>query len=108
MADCPLWTKALCVDCGTDTLPTGWHRRAEYYSVHDEVWAAAGMPFEGFLCIGCLEVRVGRRLTRSDFTDAPVNDLRMSDMPRYAWTYRTPRLVARLRGEATQLAFELW
>jgi hypothetical protein len=60
-------TKALCVDCGTDTLPTGWHRRAEYYSVHDEVWAAAGMQFEGFLCIGCLEVRVGRRLTRSDF-----------------------------------------
>jgi hypothetical protein len=25
------------------------------------------------LCIGCLEVRVGRRLEPSDFSDAPIN-----------------------------------
>jgi hypothetical protein len=99
-------TRALCADGGVDTLPTGWRHRAEYYTVHDEIWAAAGMPFEGFLCIGCLESRLGRTLTRADFDDAPVNDLRMSDMPRYAWTYRTPRLISRLRGEATQLVFE--
>jgi len=28
----------------------------------------------GLLCIGCLERRLGRRLTPADFTDAPAND----------------------------------
>ena len=45
--------------------------------VTKEVWAAV-MPddpgdMERFLCIGCLEERLGRRLTSLDFTDAPVN-----------------------------------
>ena len=41
--------------------------------VHDDVWFAAGMTerpigYEGdWLCIGCLERRLGRRLTRADF-----------------------------------------
>jgi hypothetical protein len=49
----------------------------EYYMVHREVWAAAGMlPRGGMLCVGCLEARLGRRLTAADFTSAPVNDLR--------------------------------
>lgn len=70
-----------CDDCGVDTTPeppAGW----EYYMVHDPVWAAAGMPVpddpegfvgEGILCIGCLEKRLGRKLTPDDFTGAPVN-----------------------------------
>jgi hypothetical protein len=89
-----------CADCHTDTLPTDWHHRAEYYSVHAGVWANAGMT-SGFLCIGCLERRLDRRLTRDDFDNAAVNDLRMSDIPRYAWTFRTPtsyRSAARLRS----------
>lgn len=28
---------------------------------------------EGFLCISCLERRLGRELVRADFIDAPVN-----------------------------------
>jgi hypothetical protein len=36
------------------------------------VWASAGNP-EGFLCIHCLERRLGRALTARDFADLPVN-----------------------------------
>ena len=63
---------APCFDCGT---PTGrGDETNEWYMVHDRVWQAAGMGRDGFLCIGCLEARLGRRLWREDFTSAPVND----------------------------------
>ncbi len=87
-----------CADCGVETLPVD-DRRTEWYAVTDEVWAAAGMA-DGYLCIGCLEARIGRPLTAADFADAPLNDLARADLMRYAWSWRTPRLVARLsRGE---------
>src|SRR5215813_2211105 len=59
---------AICEDCGMDTTPcTGKrgcrHRgRWEYYMVHDALWRKAKMR-SGFLCIGCLERRLGRMLT---------------------------------------------
>jgi hypothetical protein len=38
------------------------------YIVHDHVWKAAGMePWGGVLCVGCIEQRIGRRLTPDDF-----------------------------------------
>lgn len=43
--------------------------------MHNELWTLAGAA-EGYLCIGCLEDRLGRRLAREDFTDVPINDLR--------------------------------
>lgn len=60
----------VCVDCAVNT-----HHNDEYYMVHDHVWGQeAGMePHGGMLCIGCLEARILRRLTKDDFTDAPVN-----------------------------------
>lgn len=63
-----------CVDCKACTCCKG-----EYYMVKDPVWLAAGMtkPSEsrgaGMLCIGCLEKRLRRRLTRADFTPAIIN-----------------------------------
>jgi hypothetical protein len=82
-----------CVDCGTNTAP-GYPTRiemerffaantlrseeadlqitideqCEVYRVKPSVWMAAGMkPFDGCLCIGCLEKRLGRRLRPKDF-----------------------------------------
>lgn len=55
-----------CADCRTDSTE-------ERYMVNDDVWAAAGMCMFGFLCIGCLEERLGRRLTAADFIDVPLN-----------------------------------
>src|SRR5262245_59749408 len=50
-----------CADCRRCT----W---GEVYMVHDHLWEAAGMaPDGGFLCIGCLETRLGRRLAPADF-----------------------------------------
>jgi hypothetical protein len=86
---------APCHDCGTETLPVDWGYRAEWYMVKDEIWDAVG-PGEGFLCIGCMEGRMGRRLNADDFIDAPVNDLSIADTQRFAWSYRTPRLRSRL------------
>jgi len=78
-----------CEDCGIDTQPP--LAPHEYYMVHDEVWSQAGMPPEGFLCIGCLELRLGRRLSPSDFTSAPCN----------WWGWKTERLEARVTGRPT-------
>lgn len=71
---------APCFDCGIDTLAIG----SNWYMVHDHVWTAAwpdtkqlngaAKPLSEILCLRCLEQRIGRALTRSDFTDAPVND----------------------------------
>lgn len=58
-----------CIDCDVSTF-----HNHEYYMVHDHIWLSVVERIDsGMLCIGCLEGRLGRRLTPADFTDAPVN-----------------------------------
>ena len=46
----------------------------EYYIVRDEIWARTGLKSQGgMLCIGCLEGRIGRKLSPTDFPDLPIN-----------------------------------
>ena len=85
-----------CLDCGTDTLSPEPGVPTEYYQVHNGVWQAADAPRHAFLCVGCLESRLGRRLRRADFTDAPINDLSISRTARFAWSWRSDRLIDRL------------
>lgn len=90
------------MDCHADVLPASYGQRAEWYMVKDPLWRAAGMTDEpgsmcDFLCIGCIEARLGRELYADDFIDCPVNDLSISDIPRYAFSYRTPRMINRLQ-----------
>lgn len=61
-----------CADCGVSTFDIG-----EYYMVQDDIWKHVwkGRRRRPFLCIGCLEARLGRMLVASDFMDARVNDL---------------------------------
>lgn len=67
-------TRWLCVDCTRDT-------HGEHYFVKNSVWQGeAGMGERGMLCIGCLETRIQRTLTRSDFTNAHINDPRRNLM----------------------------
>lgn len=57
-----------CEDCAVNTL-----LGHEYYMVHNHVWYdEAGMD-EGMLCIGCLEIRLGRQLRAEDFMDVPIH-----------------------------------
>jgi hypothetical protein len=100
----------LCIDCGFDTAP-GYPNRAqmeedfrqhgrsdcslnnqfEVYTVHSHVWRAVAEDFEGCLCIGCLEKRLGRELTPADFIPGHA----LNEMP------GTPRLLQR-QGRITE------
>jgi hypothetical protein len=89
----------LCVDCGVNTAPGCPTKKemelafalrgkaeilftaeSEVYTVTPEVWRATGLEdWDGCLCIGCLEQRIGRRLKPKDFLpDHPFN---ASDFP---------------------------
>ena len=74
-----------CKDCRVDVRQLG-----EWYMVHDHTWAQAGTCQRGYLCIGCLETRIGRQLNAADFTDVPVN--RGSGQ----WSRRSARFIDRL------------
>jgi hypothetical protein len=57
-----------CCDCCVDTIAMG-----EFYAVSDAVWQQANPGFVRFLCIGCLERRLGRKLVPADFLGVPIN-----------------------------------
>jgi hypothetical protein len=61
-----------CADCGINTNAIG-----EWYMVQDalweQAWAGRQRQEKEFLCLGCLEGRIGRSLVASDFKDVPVN-----------------------------------
>jgi hypothetical protein len=63
-------TVVTCTDCAVDT-----YANREYYMLRNDVWAATGHKQQGYLCIGCVEQRLGRMLTRDDFADVLLNDL---------------------------------
>ena len=54
-----------CLDCRAGA----WRDLQEDFYVHDHVWRQAVPNAEGMLCIGCLETRLGRQLTRADFAN---------------------------------------
>ena len=69
-----------CNDCLTNTCALEGDR--EYYEVWDEIWHRAGAPGVGqsdngiggfYLCVGCLETRLRRRLKAADFKPYPAN-----------------------------------
>lgn len=72
----------LCADCGVHTGYIG-----DYYMVQDSLWEIYGCG-EGMLCIECLETRMQRELTASDFTEALVNKGTM--------TWRSELMVSRV------------
>lgn len=61
------WKDFLCKDCKVNT-----HKINEYYGVKDSIWKLA-KGGKSMLCVGCLEVRIGRKLTPEDFSGAPIN-----------------------------------
>ena len=64
--ECGFFKDFKCMDCAVCTNCSG-----EYYMVTDQVWdSVAG---RGMLCVGCLEQRRGKLLTKDEFTDCPLN-----------------------------------
>ena len=80
-----IFPELMCLDCHCDTFEID-----EDYMVHNSVWDQVVPDDGGELCIGCLETRLGRKLTQADFADVPVNDGRVFS--------KSPRLKARLNG----------
>ncbi len=70
-----------CWDCNVNTMHTD-----EYYMVHNGLWESAteDCGTDVMLCIGCLENRIGDRLTADDFTDVPLNRGPLGIFPRSA------------------------
>lgn len=60
--------KFLCQDCQIDT-----GKNNEFYFIKTELWLSVMPTINGMLCIGCLENRLGRQLTATDFTSASIN-----------------------------------
>ena len=59
-------TKKRCDDCRCDVSD-------EHYYVHPDIWFSVHPSERGFLCIGCLERRLGRILTPADFPPVSIN-----------------------------------
>jgi len=76
-----------CKDCKKTTIH-------EYYMVWDRVWKRSDMkPDGGMLCIGCLEQRLGRKVTQKDFLPILLNQ---PHAPGFA---KSRRLLNRLRSK---------
>lgn len=79
-----------CLDCGINTLLIG-----EYYMLTNEAWESMfpGGDNGAMLCICCVERRLGRVLTRKDFSKAPINDIEAFR--------KSPLLTQRISGNYT-------
>lgn len=75
-----------CDKCDVDVMHIGEYQ----YMVNHAIWRAAGS--DRILCVGCLESRLGRRLTAADFSHVPVNKCFSDDE-------RSARLHDRLSGK---------
>jgi hypothetical protein len=78
-----------CLYCGVNTMHNN-----EYYMLNDDLWlevtASTGTNGEGMACIGCVEERLGRRLTRKDFNlRVPLNNF---------YTWQSERLQDRVES----------
>lgn len=80
-----------CMDCNTNT-------KLEYFMVNFDLWEKTLKldPNAGFLCVGCMEERLGRVLNESDFLDCPLNKITLQS--RRGWHgLITKRLLNRMQ-----------
>jgi len=56
-----------CNGCGKE-----FDTRNDYYMVRDDIWQSVRGDAR-FLCLGCVEKRLGRKLESDDFTDVIAN-----------------------------------
>lgn len=49
-------------------------RMNQPYMIQEELWKQIKKPREMYLCLYCVESRLGRKLEDEDFIDAPINN----------------------------------
>jgi hypothetical protein len=96
MSDCGID----CLDCGTPLLPGGREPAREWFMLRPDAWAQTGLaPDDGYLCVGCIERRIGRPLDGADLSgELPINQPNEADSPRTR-ELKVAALNARARGE---------
>ena len=57
-----------CQDCTIDV-----YKSDGVFMLEDNIWNSIYPSTDGFLCIKCIEKRLGRELTKEDFNDSYVN-----------------------------------
>ena len=77
--------KWICEDCLDDTS-----KLKEHYYINDDIWYKIHPTESGMLCIGCVEVRLGRKLGPKDFPKVHINNFKLYPM--------SQRLLSRIRG----------
>lgn len=77
--------KFLCLDCRVDT-----GKIYEHYMLVDTTWLRVVDSAVGMLCVGCIEIRLGRKLTAADFNDSYLNKSKKF--------IRSARLLERMRS----------
>lgn len=75
-----------CACCGVSTSKIG-----EHFFLRSEIWYRVHPSERGFLCVGCVETKLGRLLTKQDFTDCTINKPQRG-------VHMSLRLVQRLQG----------
>lgn len=68
-------SKFLCLDCRVDT-----GKLYEHYMLVESTWTKVHNSKFGMLCVGCVENRLGRKLTKVDFNSSFVNDPKLHRM----------------------------
>lgn len=58
----------MCLDCQIDTGKIG-----EHYMLVDTTWHLTGLRKYGMLCVGCVELRINRKLKATDFNNSYLN-----------------------------------
>jgi YD repeat-containing protein len=92
-----------CNDCGLNVIRAG-----EYYMVSPQIWDdRLHLEWNDSLCIGCLESRLGRKLTTLDFIAVPQNPGGFSLSERYhrrlVGDQQYERDIAKLRSRAKRM-----
>lgn len=65
-----------CADCGAA------FESRDYYMVKNTIWGRHGER-SAFLCVGCLETRMGRSLVYEDLADVPLRESFIHYRPEY-------------------------
>ncbi len=68
-----------CKDCGKDT----YIDEKDYYMVTEKIWKKFGLNGRGMLCMNCMELRLGRKLIKTDLRKCDLNN----------WNYYTQKIL---------------
>lgn len=85
--------KFMCLDCSIDT-----GKIHEHYFIHTPLWISVVGNSSGMLCVGCLEKRLGRKLTSTDFPDVTINNPRFEPKSQRLMERLSDKIYSGIRG----------